>query len=85
MIKALGEILKVKDVRMLAVALEGLENIFECGKEHFNDENGENRFVLLFEGYGFIDDLENLQGHQNHSIYAQTIKLIERFFSDETN
>jgi len=31
MLKALGQVLKVNDVRMLAVALEGLENTLKCG------------------------------------------------------
>jgi hypothetical protein len=31
MINALGEMFKCKDVRMLAVALEGIENILACG------------------------------------------------------
>jgi hypothetical protein len=41
MIQALGTILKIQDVRMLAVALEGLENILKCGEKHFS-QNGEN-------------------------------------------
>jgi len=34
LIKALGEVLKINDVRMLAVALEGLENTLSCGQKH---------------------------------------------------
>ena len=60
-IKALGLTLKVKDVRMLAVALEGLENVLKCGEEFYKNQNGDNEFALVFEQLGFIDDLENLQ------------------------
>jgi len=36
-LKALVFILTVTDPRILAVALEGIENILKCGKEHFMD------------------------------------------------
>lgn len=61
MIQALGGMLKVNDVRMLAVALEGLDNILACGQKNFLNENGENRFGIVFEEVGCLDDLENLQ------------------------
>lgn len=60
LIKALGGILKVDDIRMLAVALEGLDNTLASGAKHHLDENGENKFVILMEQEGFIDDLEEL-------------------------
>ena len=37
-IKALGSTLNQKDVRMLAVALEGLENILDCGQKNYADD-----------------------------------------------
>jgi len=60
LILALSSILKVNDVRMLAVALEGLENTLNCGEKHFKDENGDNYFTILMEQNGCLDDLENL-------------------------
>lgn len=54
---------------MLAVALEGIDNILECGQKHFLDETGANRFADIMENEGCLDDLENLQTHQNHEIY----------------
>jgi hypothetical protein len=59
LIVALGGVLKIPDVRMLAVALEGLENTLKCGNEHFND-NGDNIFAMSLEQHGLLDDLENL-------------------------
>lgn len=32
---------------------------------------------------GCIDDLENLQTHQNHEIYEQAVKIIEKYFGEE--
>lgn len=58
MIQALGSMLKVKDVRMLAVALEGLDNILACGQKEFLNENGENKFAIVVEEVGCLDDLE---------------------------
>ena len=48
-IKALGGVLKSVDIKMLAVALEGLDNIFECGQKHYLDDNGENKFATIME------------------------------------
>ena len=80
---ALGGVLKIPDVRMLAVALEGIENTFKCGEKHYKDENGINMFTTLFEQLGLLDDLENLQTHTNHNIYTQSLKIIENYFSAE--
>jgi hypothetical protein len=60
MIRALGSVLQVKDVRMLAVALEGLDNTLHCGAQHYKSEEGENEFAILMEQDGLLDDLENL-------------------------
>lgn len=58
MIQALGEMFKCKDVRMLAVALEGIENILACGQAHFLNQDGENMFAIQMEQAGCLDDLE---------------------------
>ena len=77
---ALDKCLKIQDVKMLAVALEGLYNILKCGKDHYIDEQGNNRFALIMEMQGNLDDLEELQTHPNHTIYAESLKIIEEFF-----
>jgi len=41
-LRALGKTLGQKDARMLAVALEGLENVLECGEKNFKNTDGEN-------------------------------------------
>lgn len=46
LIRALGSILSVKDVRMLAVALEGLDNALACGQANFLNEDNENEFCI---------------------------------------
>ena len=48
-IKALCRIFKLQDVKMLAVALEGIDNILDCGEKHFPNEDGENQFANMME------------------------------------
>lgn len=85
MINALGEMFKCKDVRMLAVALEGVENILACGQANFVNEEGDNRFAIHMEQAGCLDDLEALQAHPNHQIYKQALAIIEKYFADDEN
>jgi len=52
-------VLSFKEPRILAVALEGIENVLKCGKENFM-QNGDNQFALMLEQEGGIDKLEAL-------------------------
>jgi len=49
LIKALGNVLKVNDVRMLAVALEGLDNTLANGAKNHLDDNNDNKFAMIME------------------------------------
>ena len=82
-IKALGSTLISKDVRMLAVALEGLDNILDCGQKNYIDDGGENMFALITEREGILDYLEELQQHPNHDIYTSALQIIEKYFQTE--
>ena len=82
-IKALCSIFKLQDVKMLAVALEGIDNILECGEKNFTNESGDNQFAIMMETQNCLDDLENLQTHQNHEIYEQSVKIIEKYFGQD--
>ena len=35
------------------------------------------------ENENCLDDLENLQTHQNHEIYEQSVKIIEKYFGQD--
>jgi len=63
LIKALGSVLKINDVRMLTVALEGLENTLACGEKNYKNAEGDNMFSIIMEQEGCLDDLEELQQH----------------------
>lgn len=71
-----------KEARVLAVALEGIDNVLKVGKEHFT-QNGDNQFALMFEQEGGLDKLEELQYHANHQIYDRVIKILEVYFQEE--
>ena len=45
---------------MLAVALEGIENILACGQKNYCNPEGENQFAIQMEQAGCLDDLEQL-------------------------
>jgi len=83
MIKALGSVLKINDVRMLTVALEGLDNTLQCGDRHYKNADGDNMFAIIMEQEGCLDDLEELQQHPNHNIYTNALKIIDNYFSEE--
>lgn len=46
---------------MLTVALEGIQNILECGEKHYMNLNGENPFVIIMHTKNHVDDLQDLQ------------------------
>lgn len=50
----------MNEPRVLAVALEGLENILKAGETHFNQAGVENRFALTLENEGGLDLIEAL-------------------------
>ena len=58
MIKGLSSCLKLDDAKILAVTLEGLNNILLCGQKYFLDVNGFNMFAVQFEVEGYLNDLE---------------------------
>ena len=76
---ALCSVLTIKEPRILAVALEGIENVLKAGNEHFK-QNGDNKFALKLEAEGGCDKLEPLQMHPNHTIYERALKILETYF-----
>jgi importin subunit alpha-1 len=79
-IKALLSTLKMQEARILAVALEGLDNILSIGEEHFKKQGKENRFSLQLENDGGLELIEQLQMHPNHQIYQRALKILETYF-----
>lgn len=82
-IKALLSTLKMNEARVLAVALEGLDNILRSGQDHFSKQGAENRFALQLENDGGLEMIEELQMHPNHQIYQRALKILENYFQEE--
>ena len=65
-ISALASVLDITDSKSIMVAIEGLNNFLRCGKAHFLDENGKNKFALLLEICGGVEKLTDLIIHNNN-------------------
>lgn len=69
------------DSKIVAVILECLYHLLECGKiESFG---GDNAVELEIEESGLIDYIEELQGASNYSVSANASKIIRDFFYNE--
>lgn len=66
-LEPLANMLKKTDVRLLNIALDGIENILNTGQKCMTQDM-RNPFALLFDELGGIDRLEELQGHPNQSL-----------------
>lgn len=73
----------MQEARILAVALEGLENILRSGQEHFVKLGQENKFALVLENDGGLELIEQLQMHPNHQIYNRALKILEEYYQEE--
>ena len=75
----LVNLLDKPDVRIVSVALEGIENILKCGQRNLN-RDGTNPFVGVVERCCGVDKIEDLQRHENHKIYDMAVKILENHF-----
>jgi hypothetical protein len=64
----------MQEARILAVALEGLDNILKSGQEHYLKHGEENKFSLVLENEGGLELIEQLQLHPNHLKVAHEIR-----------
>jgi len=78
----LVNLLDKPDVRLVSVALEGIENILKCGQRN-QHVDGTNPFVAVVEMCGGVDKIENLQRHENHKICDMAVKLLENYLDDD--
>eukprot|EP01095_Lingulamoeba_sp_RSL-Kostka_P015463 TRINITY_DN7121_c0_g1_i1.p1 TRINITY_DN7121_c0_g1~~TRINITY_DN7121_c0_g1_i1.p1 ORF type:complete len:525 (+),score=233.87 TRINITY_DN7121_c0_g1_i1:95-1669(+) len=79
-IPPLCELLYAPDARVIAVALEGLENIIEFGEED-KIQNGTNEYISLIEEADGVEKIESLQSHPNRSIFGKATSIIDKYFS----
>lgn len=84
-IKPLCDLLGTPDVRIVTVALEGLENILKVGEQmkRMPGGSGNNPFAQLIEDAEGLDKIEALQEHQNEDLYEKAVSILETYFECE--
>lgn len=81
-IKPLCDILTCMDNKVIMVALDGLENILRVGEED-KKQLGVNQYALFIEEAGGMDKINDLQGHENTTIYQKSYGILDKYFGDE--
>ena len=81
-IKPLCDLLVTSDTRIVTVALEGLENILKVGEaeKELGQTGGVNLYAQYIDEADGLEKIENLQTHQNNSIYEKAVKLLDTYF-----
>lgn len=83
-IKPLCDVLAVKDMRIIMVALDGLDNILEVGQqEAMNADDHMNPYALHVEEAQGLETISALQQHSNMSVYLKAKALIDKYFGDD--
>ena len=81
-IQALCNLFLENDVKIISVALEGLNRILKCGKENFSNEDLSD-FAKIVEECNGLEKLEKLQVHPTTQIYEKARNMIETYFQVE--
>lgn len=81
-IKPLCDLLTVADVRIITVALEGLENILKIGQQERSIPGGVgvNPYAQMIEDADGLDKIEHLQDHPNEDLYEKAVHILETYF-----
>ncbi|CAL8143719.1 unnamed protein product [Orchesella dallaii] len=82
-IPPLCDFLTAMDVKIIQVALNGLENILKVGQADANAVGGINKFAVMIEECYGLDKIEFLQSHENMDIYRKVFDMIEEYFGSE--
>jgi hypothetical protein len=81
-IPPLCALLNVADVKVVTVALEGLENVLKAAQSTSNGDIFD-RVVTLISEAGGLNAIEELQNHENQGIYQRAVKMLETYFGGE--
>merc|ERR1719287_184262 len=79
-VRPLCDLLTVNDVKIVTIALEGLENILKVGEDEAvasGTHNQMSTYVAEAEG---LTKIEELQQHSNNDIYEKCVKILETYF-----
>ncbi|KAK7571225.1 hypothetical protein V9T40_014829 [Parthenolecanium corni] len=82
-IPPLCELLTVPDVKIIQVALNGLENILRVGDQAAKLHSTVNPYAVIVEECDGLDKIEFLQSHENMDVYHKAYDIIEQYFGSE--
>lgn len=71
-------LLDSKDARTVKVVLTGITNLLELADQYGGTED----LCRMIEENGFLDQLEQLQEHENEDIYRKTLHIVDKYFSE---
>ncbi|KAL7548225.1 hypothetical protein ACHAWF_016571 [Thalassiosira exigua] len=79
-IRPLCDLLTVNDVKIVTIALEGLENILKVGEDESVSTGSHNQMSTYVAEAEGLNKIEELQQHSNNDIYEKCIKILETYF-----
>merc|ERR1719419_984019 len=84
-IPSLCNLLTLNNVKVIQVALEGLENILKLGENDKTHTQGKNLYAIKVEECGGLDQLENLQTVEcfGDEIYERLITIVRKYFGGD--
>lgn len=82
-IKPFCDLLTVKDVKMVSVALEGLANILKSGEAWANENEGVNKYCEYIEEANGLEALDRLQYHKDKEIFEKVAEILDTYFEQE--
>ena len=82
-IEPLCELVVAADIRVVAVSLEGLENILKQGEDLKPHNNHINPYAQIMEETCGLDNIETLRSHPSAPIYTKALSIITKYFSME--
>ncbi|CAK8563753.1 unnamed protein product [Lathyrus sativus] len=83
-IKPLCDLLLCPDPIVIAVCLEGLQNILIAGEVEKSQRDSEdaNLYAQMIEDSEGLEKIESLQNHDNNEIYEKAVKLLETYWCE---
>jgi len=84
-IPSLCNLLTLSNVKVIQVALEGLENILKLGENDKAHTQGKNLYAIKVEECGGLDQLENLQTVEmfGDEVYERLITIVRKYFGGD--
>lgn len=76
-------VLNETDGNLIAIALEGLENMLTFGAIIAQQEKTHNKILEELDAKGGLRRIEALQNHGNNEVYERALKILDNFVKPE--